>query len=201
MEAETDHWKQALHQSIALFVEEELKPYFGELISFIRMVEIAGGVSKVQLGKLPFVNISIRKGSHSYYLLVSILTTLVFFFPLCLAKLDHFERASYGFSNTWRQSLLSINTSVIQHFSSFKNGTLVLHQVLGQLIVYYTRFHSLLDEKLQELGGASVGQSGGGGGNGQNTAMATSTRGWSHQPVGIQTVMVEVKKFRSNFLP
>ncbi|KAG0288289.1 Vacuolar protein sorting-associated protein 52 [Linnemannia gamsii] len=161
VEAESDHWKLALHQSIALFVEEELKPYFGELISFIRMVEITGGVSKVQL--------------------------------------DHFERASYGFSNTWRQSLLSINTSVIQHFSSFKNGTLVLHQVLGQLIVYYTRFHSLLDEKLQELGGLSVGQTGGG--NGQNTAIATSTRGWSHQPVGIQTVMVEVKKFRSNFLP
>ena len=79
MEAETDHWKQALHQSIALFVEEELKPYFGELISFIRMVEIAGGVSKVQLGKLPFVNIFTRKGSHtSCYLMASILTSLVF---------------------------------------------------------------------------------------------------------------------------
>lgn len=55
MEAESDHWKQALHQSIALFVEEELKPYFGELISFIRMVEITGGVSKVQLGKCHFL--------------------------------------------------------------------------------------------------------------------------------------------------
>lgn len=201
MEAETDHWKQALHQSIALFVEEELKPYFGELVSFIRMVEIAGGVSKVQLGKLPFVNILTRKGIAHFLLLNGQHTNISVIFTLCLVKLDHFERASYGFSNTWRQSLLSINTSVIQHFSSFKNGTLVLHQVLGQLIVYYTRFHSLLDEKLQELGGASVGQAGGGGGNGQNTAVATSTRGWSHQPVGIQTVMVEVKKFRSNFLP
>ncbi|KAI8350687.1 Sac2 family-domain-containing protein [Mortierella sp. GBAus27b] len=155
VEAENDHWKQALHQTIALFVEEELKPNFGDLMSFIRMVDISGGVSKVQL--------------------------------------DHFERTSYAFSNSWRQSLLAINTSVIQHFSSFKNGTHVLHQVLGQLIVYYTRFHSLLDEKLHELGaGASSSTS---------TAAATSTRGWSHQPVGIQTVMVEVKKFRSNFLP
>ncbi|KAG0316787.1 Vacuolar protein sorting-associated protein 52 [Dissophora globulifera] len=153
VEVENEHWKQALHQSIALFVEEELKPYFGDLTSFIRMVDIAGGVSKVQL--------------------------------------DHFERTSYAFSNSWRQSLLSINTSVIQHFSSFKNGTQVLHQVLGQLIVYYTRFHSLLDEKLQELGAS----------HSSTTAMATSTRGWSHQPVGVQTVMVEVKKFRSNFLP
>ncbi|KAG0004561.1 Histone acetyltransferase kat2b [Modicella reniformis] len=160
VEAENDHWKQALHQTIALFVEEELRPHFGDLISFIRMVDIAGGVSKVQL--------------------------------------DHFERTSYAFSNTWRQSLLAINTSVIQHFSSFKNGTHVLHQVLGQLIVYYTRFYHLLDEKLQELGSSS---SGGGNSSSTNTAVATNTRGWSHQPVGVQTVMVEVKKFRSNFLP
>jgi len=157
VELENDHWKQALHQTIALFVEEELKPYLGDLISFIRMVEIAGGVSKVQL--------------------------------------EHFERTSFNFSNTWRQSLLAINTSVIQHFSSFKNGTLVLHQVLGQLIVYYTRFHSLLDEKLQQLG-ASAGDE-----SSSSTVKATSTRGWGHQPVGVQTVMVEVKKFRSNFMP
>ncbi|KAF9399261.1 Vacuolar protein sorting-associated protein 52, partial [Mortierella sp. AD011] len=136
---------------------EELKPRFGSLISFIRMVDIAGGVSKVQL--------------------------------------DHFERTSYEFSNTWRQSLLDINTNVIQHFSSFKNGTHVLHQILGQLIVYYTRFHSLLDEKLQQQRqSAEAGASG-------NSNIAVSTRGWSHQPVGVQTVMVEVKKFRSNFLP
>ncbi|KAF9187799.1 Histone acetyltransferase kat2b [Haplosporangium sp. Z 767] len=174
VEVENEHWKQALHQTIALFVEEELKPYFGDLISFIRMVDIAGGVSKVQL--------------------------------------DHFERASYQFTNTWRQSLLAINTSVIQHFSSFKNGTLVLHQVLGQLIIYYTRFHALLDEKLQQLnsGGGPTSGSGSGSGLGSgsatasssnNMAVAASTRGWSHQPVGVQTVMVEVKKFRSNFLP
>ncbi|KAI8602883.1 Sac2 family-domain-containing protein [Dissophora ornata] len=159
VEVENEHWKQALHQTIALFVEEELKPYFGDLISFIRMVDIAGGVSKVQL--------------------------------------DHFERTSYAFSNSWRQSLLAINTSVIQHFSSFKNGTHVLHQVLGQLIVYYTRFQNLLDEKLQELGAGGAASAS----SSNNTAAATSTRGWSHQPVGVQTVMVEVKKFRSNFLP
>ncbi|KAF9302809.1 Vacuolar protein sorting-associated protein 52 [Mortierella antarctica] len=154
VEVENEHWKTALHQSIALFVEEELDPYFGDLISFIKMVNISGSVSKVSL--------------------------------------EHFERASYNFTNSWRQSLLAINTSVIQHFSSFKNGTLVLHQVLGQLIVYYTRFHAMLDEKLQQLQALTAANTSG---------VTTSTRGWSHQPVGIQTVMVEVKKFRSNFLP
>ncbi|KAF9388230.1 Vacuolar protein sorting-associated protein 52 [Podila verticillata] len=154
VEVENEHWKTALHQSIALFVEEELDPYFGDLISFIKMVNISGGVSKVSL--------------------------------------EHFERASYNFTNSWRQALLAINTSVIQHFSSFKNGTLVLHQVLGQLIVYYTRFNAMLDEKLQQLQALVVTNVNG---------VTTSTRGWSHQPVGVQTVMVEVKKFRSNFLP
>ncbi|KAG0016183.1 Vacuolar protein sorting-associated protein 52 [Podila clonocystis] len=153
-EVENEHWKTALQQTIALFVEEELDPYFGDLISFIKMVNISGGVSKVSL--------------------------------------EHFERASYNFTNSWRQSLLAINTSVIQHFSSFKNGTLVLHQVLGQLIVYYTRFHAMLDEKLQQLQALAAASTSG---------VTTSTRGWSHQPVGVQTVMVEVKKFRSNFLP
>ncbi|KAF8985865.1 Vacuolar protein sorting-associated protein 52 [Haplosporangium bisporale] len=154
VEVENEHWKTVLHQSIALFVEEELDPYFGDLISFIKMVNISGGVSKVSL--------------------------------------EHFERASYNFTNSWRQALLAINTSVIQHFSSFKNGTLVLHQVLGQLIVHYTRFNAMLDEKLQQLQALAVTNVNG---------VTTSTRGWSHQPVGVQTVMVEVKKFRSNFLP
>ncbi|KAF9171965.1 hypothetical protein BGX20_006615, partial [Mortierella sp. AD010] len=53
----------------------------------------------------------------------------------------------------------------------------------------------LLDEKLQQQRqSAEAGASG-------NSNIAVSTRGWSHQPVGVQTVMVEVKKFRSNFLP
>ncbi|KAF9425518.1 Vacuolar protein sorting-associated protein 52 [Podila epigama] len=135
VEIENEHWKTALHQTVAFFVEEELEPYFGDLISFTKMVKISGGVSKVSL---------------------------------------------------------AINTSVIQHFSSFKNGTMVLHQVLGQLIVYYTRFNSMLDEKLQQLQSAAADNP---------SIVVTSTRGWTHQPVGVQTVMVEVKKFRSNFLP
>ncbi|KAF9968824.1 Vacuolar protein sorting-associated protein 52 [Actinomortierella ambigua] len=172
-EAEMEHWRAVLHQSIALFVEEELQPYFGDLISFVKMVDIAGGVTKVPL--------------------------------------DHFERPSYNFSNTWRHSLLSINSSVIQHFSSFKNGTQVLHQVLGQLIVYYTRFYALLEEKLRTghasagasapalgMAGSSISSGGMEPGSSADVAMLSS-RGWSHQPVRVQTVMVEVKKFRSNF--
>ncbi|KAI8646533.1 Sac2 family-domain-containing protein [Parasitella parasitica] len=83
------------------------------------------------------------------------------------------ERIAAHFSQTWRQSLKSINASVIQYFSNFKNGTTVLHAVLGQLIVYYTKFLDILEKR---GGGAS-----------------------RIQPVGVQTLMVEIKKFRSTF--
>ncbi|KAI7852962.1 Sac2 family-domain-containing protein [Circinella umbellata] len=81
------------------------------------------------------------------------------------------QRISHEFAQTWRQSLTSINASVIQYFSNFKNGTTVLHAVLGQLIVYYTKFLDILEQR--NIGGV--------------------------QPVGVQTVMVEIKKFRSTF--
>lgn len=82
------------------------------------------------------------------------------------------ERTSSHFAQTWRQSLRSINASVIQYFSNFKNGTSVLHAVLAQLIVYYTKFLDILEKRgiLARL-----------------------------HPVGVQTVMVEIKMFRSTF--
>ncbi|KAI8091254.1 Sac2 family-domain-containing protein [Gilbertella persicaria] len=85
-------------------------------------------------------------------------------------EIPDLERISAHFSQTWRQSLKSINASVIQYFSNFKNGTIVLHAVLGQLIVYYTKFVSLVEKHAARI-----------------------------QPVGVQTVMVEIKKFRSTF--
>ncbi|KAI9468278.1 MAG: Sac2 family-domain-containing protein [Benjaminiella poitrasii] len=88
-------------------------------------------------------------------------------------EIFNLERISVHFAQTWRQSLKSINASVIQYFSNFKNGTTVLHAVLGQLIVYYTKFLDILEKR----------------GDGASRI----------QPVGVQTVMVEIKKFRSTF--
>ncbi|KAI7868117.1 Sac2 family-domain-containing protein [Spinellus fusiger] len=81
------------------------------------------------------------------------------------------ERISYQFAQTWRSSLTAMNASIVQYFSNFKTGTTVLHAVLGQLIIYYTKFLDLVEQ--------------------QSSA--------NIQPVGIQTVMVEIKKFRSAF--
>ncbi|CAO3639266.1 unnamed protein product [Mucor fragilis] len=92
---------------------------------------------------------------------------------LTVIEIPDLERITAHFAQTWRQSLKSINASVIQYFSNFKNGTTVLHAVLGQLIVYYTKFLNILERR---GGGAS-----------------------RIQPVGVQTLMVEIKKFRSTF--
>ncbi|KAG2196301.1 hypothetical protein INT46_008385 [Mucor plumbeus] len=92
---------------------------------------------------------------------------------LTTIEIPDLERITAHFAQTWRQSLKAINASVIQYFSNFKNGTTVLHAVLGQLIVYYTNFLNILERR---GGGAS-----------------------RIQPVGVQTLMVEIKKFRSTF--
>ncbi|GAA5797571.1 Sac2 family-domain-containing protein [Helicostylum pulchrum] len=90
--------------------------------------------------------------------------------PQMVFEIPDLERISSHFAQTWRQSLKSINASVIQYFSNFKNGTTVLHAVLGQLIVYYTKFLDILEKRNLRI-----------------------------HPVGVQTVMVEIKKFRSTF--
>ncbi|RHZ76011.1 hypothetical protein Glove_208g104 [Diversispora epigaea] len=138
VEANINHFKELLNVKISEFVEEELNPYFGSLITIVKMFELEKDGSTID--------------------------------P------EFFDKVSADFASTWRQSLTSINTSVIQHFSNFKNGTTILHAVLGQLIIYYTRFCNALEEKMKD-GTVRIG----------------------HQPVGVQSVMVEIKKFRSNF--
>ncbi|KAJ2122992.1 Vacuolar protein sorting-associated protein 52 [Coemansia sp. RSA 720] len=81
------------------------------------------------------------------------------------------------FNAEWRAQISAINSSIIQSFSNFRTGTEILHAVLGQLIIYYTRFHSLFDKRFARRAGA--------------TAVC--------QPVGVQNVMVEIKKYRNNF--
>nr|CAG8471267.1 245_t:CDS:10 [Entrophospora candida] len=134
-EPEIIHFRELLNTNISGFVEEELQPYFGNLISFVKYIE--------QIDDTESINS------------------------------DMYDKISSEFIATWRQSIASINTSVIQYFSNFKNGTVILHTVLGQLIIYYTKFCNALEDGLKN-GRVRVRQ----------------------QPVGVQSVMVEIKKFK-----
>ncbi|CAG8622941.1 11481_t:CDS:10 [Paraglomus brasilianum] len=138
VEAEISHFQQLLNSKISGFVEEELEPHFGILISFVKQVE-----QTEDINSLPS---------------------------------ERFEEVSTNFATTWRQSITSINASVIQHFANFKNGTMILHSVLGQLIIYYTKFHDLLEKRMLDDG-----------------------LKFKQQPVGVQTIVAEVKKYRTDF--
>jgi hypothetical protein len=78
------------------------------------------------------------------------------------------------FNLNWKKGLLDINGSTMQLFTSFQNGARVLHGILTQFVVWYKRFLSLW-------------------------AMAFRNEKSPGAPVGIQTVLVEVKKYRSSF--
>ncbi|KAI7905195.1 Sac2 family-domain-containing protein [Cokeromyces recurvatus] len=135
VESELDYVKQLLALQTSVFVDEQLKPYFGSLVELVKKSEQLKDLRVIEIVDL--------------------------------------ERISAHFAQTWRQSLKLINASVIQYFSNFRNGTTVLHAVLGQLIVYYTKFLDILEKR----------------GDGASRI----------QFVGVQTVMVEIKKFRSTF--
>ncbi|PIA18916.1 Vps52-domain-containing protein [Coemansia reversa NRRL 1564] len=90
---------------------------------------------------------------------------------------DGLNHVASMFNKEWRGEISAINSAILQSFSNFRTGTEILHAVLGQLIVYYTRFHSLFDKRVARRGGT----------------------GGVCQPVGVQNVMVEIKKYRNNF--
>lgn len=152
MENELEHVQQLLSLHTGAFVDEQLKPYFGQMMACVKRNEQSDTVMQTETGKIPSSTFAEEC------------------IDLCIT-IDDLQRISHHFAQTWRQSLTSINASVIQYFSNFKNGTAVLHAVLGQLIVYYTKFLDLLEQRV--VGGV--------------------------QPVGVQTVMVEIKKFRNTF--
>ncbi|KAJ2715633.1 Vacuolar protein sorting-associated protein 52 [Coemansia spiralis] len=96
---------------------------------------------------------------------------------------DALGRIAATFNAEWRAQIAAINVAVIQSFSNFRTGTEILHVVLGQLIVYYTRFHSIFDKRFARRGSSN----------------SPSPAGGICQPVGVQNVMVEIKKYRNNF--
>lgn len=49
-----------------------------------------------------------------------------------------------NFSSSWKAGIEKINSSVLSHFSNFRNGMEILKQVLTQLLLYYTRFQGII---------------------------------------------------------
>ncbi|RKO84574.1 Sac2 family-domain-containing protein, partial [Blyttiomyces helicus] len=103
--------------------------------------------------------------------LMSFVTTAEASKELATLETGKFESVATDFNNTWKTALTTINSSVMQSFPNFQNGARILHSAFTQLLLYYRRFLTVWDKRF-------------------------GNRKQSVQPVGMQSVMVEIKKFR-----
>ncbi|KAI8822052.1 Sac2 family-domain-containing protein [Fimicolochytrium jonesii] len=135
-EQEKSHFTTLLESKTNEYVDEELKPYFANLMRFVSTAESGLDLASLQE--------------------------------------ENFERIAAEFNQNWKGALGNINQSVMQSFANFQNGARILHHALTQLVLYYKRFMSLWDKRFLN-------------------------RKPKVQPIGLQSVMVEIKKFRSSF--
>lgn len=84
-----------------------------------------------------------------------------------------FEKVTSEFNGGWKNGINAINSSVIQLFPNFQNGARILHTVLTQLLIYYKRYLEMNEVRFDKASKRSV------------------------YPIGLQAVMVEIKKFKS----
>ena len=82
------------------------------------------------------------------------------------------------FNRTFKSHLITLDKNIMSQFPNFQNGARVLHSVLSRLLTYYTRFLGFHDQKF-------------------NSGM--DIRRPNTSPIGIQNLMIELKKFKSNF--
>ncbi len=91
-----------------------------------------------------------------------------------LIDVAKYEKIITEFHQNWKAHLQKINTSIISSFPNFQNGSRVLEATFTQLLVYYKKFMAEWDKKfVTEKAGV--------------------------QPIGIQMLMQEMRKFKSNF--
>jgi hypothetical protein len=80
-----------------------------------------------------------------------------------------------NFNSGWKKALDSINGEVLSSFPNFKNGTQILQQTLTQFVQYYHRFHKVMSHQ------------------------AFAAHPDRSHLINIHQLMVEVKKYKSNF--
>ncbi|TRY62008.1 hypothetical protein TCAL_08474 [Tigriopus californicus] len=79
------------------------------------------------------------------------------------------------FNVRWKKALDGINSEILGSFPNFKNGTSILQQTLTQFVQYYHRFYKIMSHP------------------------QFSSHPERSQLINVHQLMVEVKKFKSNF--
>ncbi len=126
-------------------MEAELAPYFGLLMNFVLRTEADANFKDIASGNL------------------------------AVLILERFEKIATDFNSTWKSSLASINTTIMQSFPNFQTGTRILQTAFTELVQFYRRFNVLWEKRFE----------------GSNAPKAF--------PISLPSVIVEMKKFKSNF--
>lgn len=138
---EKRHFAELLDNKTAEFVEEELKPHLGALMTFVNTSELEKDLKNVAE--------------------------------------DKFDKVAGEFNNSWKNAIGNLNSSVMNSFPNFQNGSRILDSVLARFLGYYTRYLQFWERKFVHEGSVN--------------------KRPKVQPVGMQMMMIEIKKFRSNF--
>lgn len=126
-------------------MEAELAPYFGLLMNFVLRTEADPKFTTLDPGKSSII------------------------------MSERFIKIASDFNSTWKTSLASINSTIMQSFPNFQTGTRILQTALTELVQFYRRFNALWEKRFEGTNAPKV------------------------FPISLQSVIVEMKKFKSNF--
>ncbi|KAJ8328797.1 Vacuolar protein sorting-associated protein 52 [Batrachochytrium dendrobatidis] len=94
---------------------------------------------------------------------------------LSFVDAEKFEQVATDFNATWKSTINNMYISITQAFPNFQNGARILHTAMTQFLLFYRRFLTCFERRFSQGKKSRV------------------------QPVGIQSLMVEIKKFKSSF--
>mmetsp|Transcript_17504 Transcript_17504/g.33713 ORF Transcript_17504/g.33713 Transcript_17504/m.33713 type:complete len:708 (-) Transcript_17504:353-2476(-) len=118
----TTGFEELLRDQVQNFVESQLMRRFPDLVSFVKVTEPL--VAEID-------EASARAQGHQQGVPAKV----------DVAKMEQVVRS---FARDWRQETDRIHKSVMASFQNFSNGMGILKQTLTQLLLYYTRLHTII---------------------------------------------------------
>lgn len=150
----TRGFEEFLNEQVSLFVENQLQRHFPELVAFVKTTEPA--VADIE-------EPSARAGAGQAG-------------PPPGVDVQKMEEVVRHFSRSWKAAMDRIHQYVMQSFTNFQNGMVILKQVLTQLLLYYTRLQRVIHKSFPQ----------------QPPAFA-------HELVTNTTILMEIKQYSKTF--
>jgi len=119
----TAAFEDFLRDQVAVFVENQLKKHYPELITFVKVAEPkVAEVDETKKASGPPPGVDVQK----------------------------MEQVVRQFAQNWKSAMDRIHQYVMASFTNFSNGMAILKQVLTQLLLYYTRLQKVIDKSFPQ---------------------------------------------------